>query len=164
MQRPNQTAKILTMILAGLVVLGSVATSFARSSVRQSKNWGVGVTGAFNGGTGLSFKTKMGRRFALQAYGGLSIGDSAAAGHVGADLLLEMRRIAGGRIIELSWNVGVGAASTLGKNGGRWLRGVFGLELWFRPLPIELVFEWGPVIGSDGFGADRAGTHLRWWF
>ena len=163
------TAKLLTTSLAGVLVLGalsfaSVSTCYARGSIRQTKSWGIGVTGAFKGGNGLSFKTKMGRRFALQAYAGLSGLTSTRAGHVGADLLLEMHKIAGGRVLELAWNVGVGAATTLGSGGGRWFRGVFGLELLFRPLPIELVFEWGPVFGSGGFGVDHVGTHLRWWF
>ncbi|MCO4764447.1 MAG: hypothetical protein KC502_23245 [Myxococcales bacterium] len=158
---------VLIAAIIGLSATLFSTSAFARGTIRQGKSWGIGLTGAFGGSSGISFKTFMGRRLALQVSGGGAFGNGKAVPSIGADLLLEMPRLAGGRIIKLAWNVGGGARTALGKNSGVWVHGVVGLELLFKPVPIDLVIEWTPTFFGTG-GADvdvrGAGTHIRWWF
>ena len=157
-------SRILVATLAAVFVLGVASTSFA-GTIRDGKSWGIGINGGYGGGNGVSFKTFLGSTFALQAYAGGHGSDWSP--HVGADLLFEGGVLGGGSVLDVAWNVGGGAATTLNSDADVWLHAVGGIELLFKPVPIDVVFELRPTFGfrsSNKKVNAGGGVHARWWF
>ena len=86
-----------------------------------------------------------------------------------SDGLYEMPILASTAVVDLGWNLGVGAGLGLADGGGFGLAasGVLGLELNFVPIPLDLVLEYRPELGIvPDVDIDVVGFsgHIRWYF
>ncbi|MCO4764552.1 MAG: hypothetical protein KC502_23785 [Myxococcales bacterium] len=152
------------MLVAFTLVFGAAATASA-SNIRQSGKFGVGV-GSGTTTNGLSGKYFLGTSTALQVTVGGNGFDFGGL-HVGADYLFEMPPLATGSVLDVAWNAGIGAGAVIGDPLILAVSGVIGLELLFKPVPIDLVFEYRPsvlLIPKVGFGFGGFTGHLRWYF
>lgn len=159
-------------LLAPLLICGAFAVpslAHAGASHRRSGTAGVGLGGGTTG-AGLSAKVFLSDASAVQAVAGPWGGWGNGGLGLSADYLYEMPTIVEGEAAELAWNVGAGAGvgifsktSTLGVG----VSGVAGLEVAFKPVPLDLVIEYRPTLSVlPGVGLDLIGAtaHLRYFF
>jgi hypothetical protein len=155
-------------------LLGPIAPALpslanAGASHRRSGTVGVGLGGGTTG-AGLSAKVFLSDASAVQAVAGPWGGWGNGGLGLSADYLYEMPTIVEGDVAELAWNVGAGAgvgiysqSATLGVA----VAGVAGLEVAFKPAPLDLVIEYRPtlsVIPDVGLSLIGATAHLRYFF
>lgn len=156
-------------ILPVLLVIAALAVApAAQAKPREGGSTGVGVgSGTF--ANGLSIKHVMGGS-AIQANVG-SWGTYRKFGGglaLSADYLLEMPTLASVSILDVAWNVGLGAGAGLVSDSlAVAAAGVAGLEFNFKPLPIDLVLEYRPgllIVPDVSIDLVNFTGHLRWYF
>lgn len=155
--------------LVGLALLAVPALAHAGADHRRSGTVGVGLGGGTTG-AGLSAKVFLSDASAIQAVAGPWGGWGNGGLGLSADYLYEMPTLVEGDAAELAWNVGAGAGvgifsqtATLGVG----VAGVLGLEVAFKPVPLDLVVEYRPTLSVlPGVGLDPIGAtaHLRYFF
>jgi hypothetical protein len=161
--------KRLALLLAPLALLALPSLAHAGASHRRAGTAGVGLGGGTTG-AGLSAKVFLSDASAVQAVAGPwgSWGNGGLG--LSADHLYEMPTIAEGDAAELAWNWGAGAGvgifsetATLGVG----VSAVAGLEVAFKPVPLDLVVEYRPTLAVlPGVDLDLIGAtaHLRYFF
>ena len=162
-------AAALPLLLVSALLLPSAAVAGAPH--RGAGHWGIGVGGGTTG-AGVSAKTFLSDNQALQGVVGLygPWGQGAQGIGLNADWLWEMPTLAEGEPVELAWNAGLGAGAALFpefNSLGVGVSGVLGLELAFKPVPLDLVIEYRPTLSVlPGIGLDPLAFtgHLRWFF
>lgn len=165
-------------ILAVLLAATLFATPAMAQSSSDSSKFGIGL-GAGTVAAGLSFKTLMSESTAFQATVGSWRGYgrhwhfSTSAFALGADFLMEQPPIFNNEVVEIGWNLGLGAGVGLISDATVFgATGIAGLEFNFVPAPIDFVVEYRPglYVGA-GYGdanlslsfIDFTG-HIRVWF
>ncbi|OIP35048.1 MAG: hypothetical protein AUK47_17330 [Deltaproteobacteria bacterium CG2_30_63_29] len=156
-------------LLAFLFVLALMLPLTAQADeVRSAGNFGLGLGGG-TGTSGLSMKYFVNNSNAFQGVvgvWGLGRNHGSVIG-LSADYLWEGPALASGSVLELGWNIGLGAFA--GTGDAFWLgaAGVLGLEFNFRPIPIDIVLEYRPgLLILERVDADliNFGGHLRYYF
>ena len=169
----------MTRLLAALalIALGSSSNAFASSPIRTAGNLGIGVGGGY-WLDGLSLKYFMSDGMALQGvigawgyghndyyyghdYYGTTYGEIGFTG----DYLWEEPALADSNGLELAWNIGLGPSLAAGSGYvALGVHGTLGLEFNFKPIPLDLVFEYKPgfliLPGVDADLFDFA-AHIR---
>lgn len=155
--------------LIGILLLALPSLAHAGAAHRRSGTVGVGLGGGTTG-AGLSAKVFLSDASAVQAVAGPWGGWGGGGIGLNGDYLLEMPTIVEGDMAELAWNIGAGAGvgifsrtATLGAG----VSGVAGLELAFKPAPIDLVVEYRPtiwVLPAADLSLIGATAHLRYFF
>lgn len=159
-------SRLLTALLA---LLAFPAVAHAGASHRRSGTTGIGL-GAGTSGAGLSAKMFLSDASAAQAVvGPWGVWGSGGLG-LSADYLYEMPTIVEGDVAELAWNMGAGAGLGIYSSTalpGVAVSGVAGLEVAFKPAPLDLVVEYRPtlsVVPAVGLSLFGLTAHLRYFF
>lgn len=146
----------------------------ARTRTAGSRGLGLGSSTAGAGISGKYFLTdKTSLQGVLSSWGGWGysgyVGYRAGLG-LNVDYLYEMPVIVEGDAAELAWNIGGGAGVGFFSSATPpWLAAaaVAGLEVAFKPVPIELVLEYRPTLWlspGPAFGLLGATGHLRYFW
>ena len=170
-RRTRTLPRALVVALAAAVPLALCAAptnAQATSKFRSAGHWGIGL-GSSTAGQGVSLKyfvSDVALQGTVGSWGGY---DGVGGIRVGVDGLYEMPIVASTPVVDLGWNLGVGAGVGLADGGGFGLAasGVLGLELNFVPIPLDVVLEYRPGVGIvPDVDIDVVGFsgHIRWYF
>ena len=151
-----------------LFLLGFLATSAeAGASHRKAGSTGIGLGGG-TASAGISAKHFMSDSMALQGvvgtYGRWNDGNGLG---LSADYLLEQPVVASADVVDIAWNVGVGAGLGIGDGVAIGVSGVAGLEFAIVPVPFDFVIEYRPtflLIPQPAFDLVTFSGHLRYFF
>lgn len=152
-----------------LFLLGFLATTAdAGASHRKAGSTGIGIGGG-TASAGISAKHFMSDSMALQGvvgtYGRWQDGSGLG---LSVDYLLEQPTFASADVVDLAWNVGVGAGLGIGDSAlGLGVSGVAGLEFALAPIPLDFVIEYRPTLGLSPFlylDLVNFSGHLRYFF
>lgn len=159
----KRQAVVLVAMVAAMAAFG---VSDAQAQIRQGGKFGIGFSGGV-GVNGLSLKYFASDAQALQVTLGANGFGSFSVIGVTADYLLEMPALAQTQILDIGWNLGLGARALVGDVFGLGLSGVAGLEFLFNPIPIDFVVEYRPTLdvvpGVDLDLVNFSG-HVRFYF
>lgn len=148
----------------GIALLAVPAVSQATTSeFAQAGRFGLGLGGG-SLSNGITGKLYLSDAMALQAVVGYwGLGGLTAT----VDGIWEMPSLFSNEVLNINWNVGVGAGTILGSNFGLGVAGVAGLNFQLKNLPLEFVGEIRPtyIIGdwwnNFYFGG---GGYIRYFF
>ncbi len=153
------------LIAALLALLVVPSTSFARSQVGTTKDFGAGVQLGYPG-NGLSFNWFMGKKVSLQVNATLWLeGDWSGLG-ARVDLLWWQKQLASGKVAELHWYFGPGGNIYSFTHDGPGDQDAYvglgaefpvGLGVRFAKAPIDVNLEAVPVLHIIGSGGTDVG-------
>ncbi len=155
------------MLVAMVATMAAFGVSDAQAQVRQGGKFGIGLSGGV-GVNGLSLKYFMSDANAVQVTAGLyGLGGGFSVLGLTADYLFELPAIAQLGVLDVGWNLGLGANAVVGDAFRVGVAGVAGLEFLFNPFPIDIVVEYRPtlaVVPQPNLGLVNFSGHARFYF
>ena len=147
------TRSVLILALFTGLLATAAPTSADASQIGAGKNLGLGIGGGTMSTTGLTVKSYLTPRTAVQGF--LDI-DAWRGYGLGADYMWEFDRLGKGSAGELFWGAGIGGAVRMNSgyadnSTGIGIAAVIELGWHFRELPLEIILDLRPGLRFGGY-------------